>query len=78
MFHEMAKYAVKENTQVVWDCLINSVNRIYPSDGRDEHESGHDLICDRLSLLVQLTDVWTKWKAGELILHPVQLYEVFQ
>ena len=70
MFTEMAKYTLKEHTQVVWKCLIDSVNKLLVNHDSD------NLTETNLSLLLLLINVWEEWKAGELILHPLQLYKV--
>ena len=72
MLTEIAKYTTREHVKVVWDCLEARMNRILSNEDGD-----CDLVDGQLSLLVQLTNVWTEWKTKRLIFNPVQLYKVF-
>jgi hypothetical protein len=70
MFTEMAKYAKKEHSQVIWDCLFNAIHSLLKENNAGDVES------EKLKLLVQLTEIWTEWKQGNLVYDAGKLQNV--
>jgi hypothetical protein len=70
MFSEMAKYAKKEHSQVIWNCLFNAIDTLLRQSNMD------GVLSEKLKYLVQLTDVWTDWKQGAFLFDAAQLQKV--
>lgn len=70
MFTEMAKYTKREHCEVVWKCLLDSV------DARRREGDSEDVRSEKLKFLVQLLEIWTEWKQGALTSDAAQLQKV--